>query len=226
MGDVKATVFVDVTDPWSYIGATRFTRAAATFTILTGEPVRTTLRAHLLEPDAPSSGRPLMEALAERLGGADKAELLNIRVRGAARITGIDLNFEEAVEANSFDAWRLLTWADEAGPGVQHDLAQQLWRAHLLEGADIGDHGVLATRAALVGLDLETAEALLASTEYGDAVRSQHETSLELGIDQLPAIVVEDEWSITGVHSQHDYVESLDRVRHERDRGGDWSESG
>lgn len=222
MDGVKATLFVDVTDPWSYIGATRFTRAAATYTILTGEPVRTTLRAHLLEPDLVSTGRPLMQALAERLGGADKAELLNIRVRGAARITGIDLNFEDAVEASSFDAWRLLTWADEAGPGVQYDLAQQLWRAHLLEGADIGDHGVLATRAALVGLDLETAEALLASTEYTDAVRSQHAAALEVGFDQLPAIVVDDEWSIAGVHSQHDYVQSLDRVRAER--GTPWRE--
>lgn len=222
MVGVKATLFVDVTDPWSYIGATRFSRAAATYTILTGEPVRMTLRAHLLEPDVPSTGRPLMAALAERLGGADKAELLNIRVRGAARITGIDLNFEDAVEANSFDAWRLLTWADEAGPGVQFELAQQLWRAYLLEGADIGSHDVLATRAALVGLDLETAEALLASTEYGDAVRTQHETSVGLGVDHLPAVVLDDSWSVEGVQSQHDYVQALDRVRHDRDRGADW----
>lgn len=225
---MKATLFVDVTDPWSFIGATRFTRAAATYTILTGEPVRTTLRAHLLEPDVVSEGRPLMSALAERLGGADKAELMNIRVTGAARITGIDLNFEEAVEANSFDAWRLLTWADEAGPGVQYDLAQQLWRAHLLEGADIADHLVLATRAALVGLDLETAEALLASTEYADAVHAQHAASLEIGaldvgFDQLPAIVVDDEWSLSGVHSQHDYVQALEKVRN--DRGEPWPET-
>ena len=92
--------------------------------------------------------------------------------RRGREITGIDLNFEEAVRANSFDAWRLLTWADEAGPGFQRDLAHQLWRAHFLEGADIGDPFALATRAALVGLDLETAEALLASTEYADEVRT------------------------------------------------------
>ena len=130
MGDVRATLFVDVTDPWSYIGATRFSRAAATYTILTGEPVAITLRAHLVEPEVVSAGRPLMAALAERLGGTDQAELLNIWVRGAARITGIDLNFEDAVEANSFDAWRLLTWADEAGPGSRHHRRPPLstWR--------------------------------------------------------------------------------------------------
>ena len=124
----------------------------------------------------------------------------------AAKITGIDLNFAEAVPASSFDAWRVLTWADEAGPGVQRDLAHQLWRAHFLEGADIADPLVLSTRAALVGLDLETAEALLASDEYADEVRTQDETARALGITQLPHVVVETQWTLAGMHSQNDYV--------------------
>jgi predicted DsbA family dithiol-disulfide isomerase len=209
---VKATVFADVTDPWAYIGATRFERAAALFSILTGEPVELTLRAYQLEPDAPSDGRLLMEAVADEVGGLDRAELLNAQVTAAARITGIDLNFAEAVQANSFDAWRLLTWADEAGPGLQRDLAHQLWRAHFLEGADIADPFTLATRAALVGLELETAEALLASTEYADEVRMQVETGRALGITQLPYVVIEQQWTLEGTHSQNDYVQALHRI--------------
>jgi predicted DsbA family dithiol-disulfide isomerase len=216
---VNATLFVDITDPWSYIGATRFERAAATFTIVTGEPVDISLRASQLEPDVPSVGRPLMEALSERLGGDDKAELLNVQVTAGAKITGIDLNFAEAVEANSFDAWRLLTWAVEAGPGVQRDLAHQLWRAHLLEGADIADPLVLSTRAALVGLDLETTEALLASDEYGDEVRTQVETASALGIVQLPYVVVESTWTLAGVQSQNDYVQALQQIHGEWQAG-------
>ncbi|MGH3456623.1 DsbA family oxidoreductase [Aeromicrobium sp.] len=212
---MKALVFADVTDPWSYIGATRFERAAATFTIVTGEPVDISLRAMQLEPDTPSSGRPLMEALAERLGGEDKAEFLNVQVTAGAKITGIELNFAEAVEANSFDAWRLLTWAEEAGLGVQRDLAHQLWRAHLLEGADIADPLVLSSRAALVGLDLETTDALLASDEYAAEVRKQDETARSLGIAQLPYVVVETRWILAGVHSQNDYVQALRQIHHE-----------
>lgn len=209
---MKALVFVDVTDPWSYIGATRFERAAAMFSILTGEPIEFTLRAFQLEPDEPSEGRPLMDALAERLGGLDKAEFVNVQVTAAAKISGIDLNFDEAVQANSFDAWRLLTWADEDGPGVQRDLAHQLWRAYFLEGADIGDKFALATRAALVGLDLETAEALLASTEYADEVRAQVAAAVDLGVKQLPYVVIEQRWTLEGVHSQNDYVQALNSI--------------
>lgn len=215
MAVVKVLIFADITDPWSYIGATRFERAAAMFSILTGEPVEFTLRAYQLEPDEPNDGRLLMDALAERLEGLDKAELLNVQVTAAARISGIDLNFEEAVRANSFDAWRLLTWADEAGPGIQRDLAHQLWRAHFLEGADIGDPFTLATRAALVGLDLETAEALLASNEYADEVRMQHLAGDEIRITQLPTIVIEHQWTLDGVHSQNDYVQALNKIYRE-----------
>jgi predicted DsbA family dithiol-disulfide isomerase len=209
---VKVLVFADVTDPWSYIGATRFERAAAMFSILTGEPVEFSLRAFQLEPNEPSDGRPLMEAMADRLGGLDKAEFVNVQVIAAARITGIDLNFAEAVQANSFDAWRLLTWADDAGPGIQRDLAHQLWRAHFLEGADIGDPLVLSTRAALVGLELETAEALLASKEYAEEVLLQHQAALDIGVSQLPTIVIEQQWTLDGVHSQNDYVQALNQI--------------
>lgn len=212
MGPVKVIVFADVTDPWAYIGSTRFERAAAMFSILTGEPIEMTFRACQIDPDEPSEGRLLLDALEERLGDRDKVELVNAQVTAAARITGIDLNFQEAVQANSFDAWRLLTWADEAGPGIQRDLAHQLWRAHFLEGADIGDLFTLATRAALVGLELETAEALLASSEYAEEVLAQVATADALNIAQLPYIVVEQQWTLAGIHSQNDYVQALSQI--------------
>jgi predicted DsbA family dithiol-disulfide isomerase len=196
---VKALVFGDVTDPWSYIGATRLERAAATFTIVTGHPIDISFRAFLTDAE------PLS------LGEQDLAS-------AAAKITGIDLNMAEIVPASSFDAWRVITWADEAGPGVQRDLIHQLWRAHFLEGADIADALVLSSRAALVGLDLETTEALLASEEYGAEVRTQDETARSLGVAQLPYVVVEAAWTLAGRHSQNDYVEAIDRIHRE------WSE--
>ena len=69
-----------------------------------------------------------------------------------------------------------------------------------------------ATRAALVGLDLETAEALLASTEYADEVRLQHQAGEEIRIAQLPTIVIEHQWTLDGVHSQNDYVQALSQI--------------
>lgn len=218
MTAVKAIVFCDVTDPWSYVGAVRFERAAGLFTILTGEVVQISLRARLLDPDATSDGQRLTDVLVERLGDLQRVQLLDAQVTAAARITGIELNLAEAVHANSFDAWRLLTWADDV-PGAQRELAHQLWRAFFLEGADLADPLVLASRAALAGLELETADALLASEEYADAVRTQDQTARSLGVEALPHVVVENRWTLAGPQSQDDYVQALHQIRREWDGG-------
>lgn len=183
---MKAVVFCDVTDVLSYLGATRFERAAATFTILTGEPVEISYRAAASGVDAD----------------------LDAAV-GAARISGIDLNLDERVPADSTDAWRVLTWASESGDATQRDLLHQLWRAHFLEGADVSDHLVLSSRAALVGLDLETADALLASTDFATEVQRQIDTAADLGIGDLPFVVVDGDRTLAGVMSQNDYVQAL-----------------
>jgi predicted DsbA family dithiol-disulfide isomerase len=193
---MEAIVFADVTDPWAYVGATRFERAAATFTIISGEPIEIVLRAALQDIEVPP----------------DDADVLNARVTAAALKSGIDLNFDELVPASSFDAWRLLTWAAEFGATTQRDLAQELWRAHFLEGVDIADPFALASRAALVGLDLETSEALLASDEYADQVRAQSDAAFDVGVRHLPHVVVNATWTLAGIQTQNDYVQALHRI--------------
>jgi len=186
---MNATVFCDVIDPWSYIGATRFERAAAMFTILTGETVDIAYR-------AAKSSTP-----------AD-----HDRAVAAARISGIDLNLHERVEADSTDAWRVLTWASESGDVTQRDLLHQLWRAHFLEGADITDSMVLSSRAALAGLPLPTAEALLASTDYAADVDRQRTTAAEIGAGDLPFIVIDGDRTLSGLLSQDDYLQALHQI--------------
>lgn len=188
---MKATVFVDVVDAWSYVGSVRFERAAAMYTILTGEAVEIGYRAC-------------------RVPGSPPAE----EVVAAARISAIELNVEEIVPADSTDAWRLLTWAMESGEAVQRELLHQLWRAHFLEGADITDPFILASRAALAGLDLEAADGLLASNEYAEDVERQRETAAHLGVDTTPFIVVNASRTIAGGHSQDDYLQALHRIAH------------
>lgn len=182
-------MFADVVDPWSYVGAVRFERAAALWTILTGEPVEIAYRAATFE-----------------------SALSSHEVAAAARITGIDLNVDELVPADSTDAWRLLTWAESEGAEVQRELLHQLWRAHLLEGTDVGDGFVLASRAALAGLDLETAEALLASDEFRAEVEQQRETARAIGATTSPFVVVDAQHTLAGVHSQDDYLRALQQI--------------
>lgn len=197
------SVFSDVACPWCYLGVTRFERAAAAVTLSTGVDIEVTLRAYQLDPDVESSGVPLMEALARKFGSADDVQAMVERVRASARPDGIDFDFDAAVESNTFDAHRLLTWtAEHDGVAMQRDLAHELWRAHFVEGADIADHDTLVARAGLVGLDIEQVEEMLSTQVAADAVQMQRDTAGELGIDSVPTFVIDGQWRITGAQPQ------------------------
>ena len=217
---MKALIFSDVVCPWCYLGVIRFERAAALHTILTGEPIDISLRAYQLDPDAPAGAVPTLDYYEQKYGDADRAAAVVDQIVAAGKITGIDFNFTEAVRGNTFDAHRLLTWAEAAGPGVQRELAQELWRAYFLEGADISDHDTLAARAGIVGLDIDRADTILASDEYADEVNLQLDAARAMGIISVPMIVIEGQYAIQGTQSQDDYVQALGNIATEM-RGED-----
>ncbi|MGH3357523.1 MAG: DsbA family oxidoreductase [Nocardioidaceae bacterium] len=196
---MKVSVFSDISSPWCYIGVTRFERAAAAVSLSTGAPLDVTLRAYQVEPDAASNGRPLLEVEADRLGGPDEVDAMVARARAAGTVDGLDFDFDAAVEANTFDAHRLLTWAAEhGGIGTQRDLAHELWRAYFAEGADVSDHDTLAARAGLVGLDIDLVDDVLSTDVAADEVRLQLEAARDLGIDTAPTFVLDGTWMIAG----------------------------
>lgn len=200
---MKVSVFSDIACPWCYIGVTRFERAAAAVSLASGTELETTLRAYQLAPDTESHARPLLDVETERLGTRERADALFDRVRNEAEADGLSFDFDAAIEANTYDAHRVLTWAAaHGGLGAQRDLAHELWRAYFAEGADISDHDTLAARAGLVGLDLDMVDDVLATDLAGDEVRMQLETAKDLGIDTAPTFVLDGKWMINGTQPQ------------------------
>lgn len=217
---MKISVFSDVVCPWCYIGMTRFERAAAAVTLSTGTEFEVTLRAYQLDPDGESAGTPLMEALARKFGGEDNAKATVEQVRAAGAPDGLDFDFEAAVEANTFDAHRLLTWVGEHdGVARQRDLAHELWRAHFVEGADVADHDTLIARAGLVGLDVERAEEVLSSQVAADEVRMQRDAASDVGISSVPTFVIDGRWMITGAQPQDALERALRQLASAADDG-------
>lgn len=216
---MKVRIFSDVVCPWCYLGVIRFERAAALHTILTGTPVEIGLRAFQLDPQAPPGAVPIRPYYERKFGSAAQAQSLIDQVVAAGKITGIDFNFDEAVRGNTFDAHRLLTWAEPTGD--QSALAHELWRAYFLEGADISDHDTLAARAGLVGLDANRADDILAGEEFADEVRLQFETARELGISSVPYFVIEGQFAIQGAQSQDAYVQALGSIADQLEGGPD-----
>ena len=216
---MKVLIFSDVVCPWCYLGVTRFERAAALHTIITGELVEISLRAYQLDPEAPAEAVPTLQYYETKFGNREEAEAVVSKIEAAGKITGVDFNFTEAVRGNTFDAHRMLTWAETTGSGVQRDLAHELWRAYFLEGSDISDHDALAARAGIVGLDIDRADEILAGDDFADEVRMQLATGQEMGVDSVPMIVIDGKYAIKGAQSQDDYVQALGKIAAEIEDG-------
>ncbi|MFC0037772.1 DsbA family oxidoreductase [Actinomadura rayongensis] len=143
--DVEITL--DVICSWSYVGFTRFRRAADRARA-EGRDVTTRFRPFELAPGAPTDGVPLLDAI--RFAFGDHGVEATARVIPIAAAEGLVLNYEKGIATGTFDAHRLIAQADAQGLG--EDMVERLFRAHFTDGLHVGDPDTLARLAAEVGV--------------------------------------------------------------------------
>jgi predicted DsbA family dithiol-disulfide isomerase len=136
-----------------------------------------------------------------------------------AQAEGLSLDFDRALIANTFDAHRLLWFADRpenvvfgASADTQPELADALHRAHFTHGLDIASHDVLAEIAAEIGLDEARVRHYLASTEGTADVRAQLARAHDLGITSVPTFIFAGRYAVTGAQETSTLRSVLDGV--------------
>jgi predicted DsbA family dithiol-disulfide isomerase len=213
-GDVEIEVYSDVVCPWCYVGTTRLDAALASYD---GEATLR-WRAFQLDPDA-SRPAALLAWLSRRVGGDDLARMALTSVTTIAESEGLQIDVDRAVIADTFDAHRLLWFADlpeavvfGAHADTQPQLARALSRAHFADGLDISSHDVLATLADAVGLDTDRVHRLLSSTEGTADVRAQLAYAHDIGIISVPTFVFAGTYVVTGAQTTQTLRSVLDEV--------------
>lgn len=202
---VSVDLWTDIVCPWCFIGVTRFERAIERF----DGAVDIRLHPFQLDPDAPVPGIPAMQRYAQKFG--DDASSMLKRVEAEAAKDGIDLRFDRAITANTFDAHRILRFAERSGK--QRELEMSLYRAYFTRGLDISDRTVLADRAAAVGLDRDDAISYLGSDGGVDEVAQELAGAYDLGISGVPAFVFQQQYLVPGAVDTERFVSILHQVR-------------
>ena len=153
-----------------------------------------------LNPHMPAEGQDTIEHLTQKYGISAEQARANgqaIRERGAA--VGFTYDPERRSRVwNTFDAHRLLHWAELQGPAQQLALKQALLKAYLTDGENPSDHDVLVRLAGEAGLNTAQAREVLASDEYAEATRQREQESLDAGIQSVPAIILNRQHLISG----------------------------
>ena len=191
---LKIDFVSDVSCPWCAIGLKSLDQAL--------QRVAGSIQAELhfqpfeLNPNMAPQGQDIGEHLAEKYGAS--AEQRNqtsemIRARGAE--LGFEFNQRDRIY-NTFDAHRLLHWAEEHG--LQRELKMALFDAYFTDGYSPASHEVLLRLAGQVGLDTAEAGRILASDTYAEEVREAEQFFQRAGINSVPAVIINQKHLISG----------------------------
>ena len=207
---LKIDFVSDVSCPWCIIGLKALEQAADR---LQGEVA---LDLHFqpfeLNPQMAPEGQDIGEHLHEKYGATPEQSQKN---REAIAARGAELGFAFSMDKrsriyNTFDAHRLLHWAEEKG--LQPQLKHALFTAYFTDGQNPSDHDVLVRVAAKVGLDSDEARALLASDRFADEVREREQLYLQNGIHSVPAIIINDRHLIQGGQPVEVFEQALRQI--------------
>jgi predicted DsbA family dithiol-disulfide isomerase len=110
---------------------------------------------------------------------------------------------------NSFNAHRLVRWAQGQGKGAA--AKEALFNAYFNETRDIGAHDVLVDVARQIGLDTDIVAGLLKTDADIEAVRQEAEVFRQMGISGVPTYIANRRVAVQGAES----AEKLARfIRH------------
>jgi predicted DsbA family dithiol-disulfide isomerase len=151
-----------------------------------------------LNPQLGAEGEDMVEHLQKKYGMSATQVAAN---QEAIRQRGADLGFtfdmaRRGRTYNTFDAHRLLHWAELEGKG--RELKHALLRAYFTDGRDVSDHETLLDVATSVGLPTDRAREILASDAYAGEVRTVEQFFLQQGIQGVPAVIIDRKHLISG----------------------------
>ncbi|MFS2036923.1 DsbA family oxidoreductase [Polaromonas sp. CT11-55] len=214
---LKIDFVSDVSCPWCVIGLKSLDQAL--------ERVRGDIQAELhfqpfeLNPKMAPEGQEITEHITEKYGitpAQAQANRENIRARGAQ----VGFKFSMADEPgggrsriyNTFDAHRLLHWAELEGADKRKALKELLFKRYFTDGQSPASHEVLAKAAAEAGLDETRAREVLASGEYAREVREREQFYLTQGIHSVPAVIINDRHLISGGQPVEVFEQALRQI--------------
>jgi predicted DsbA family dithiol-disulfide isomerase len=210
---MEIEIYADVVCPWCWIGKRRLELALASYD---GE-VTVRYRPFQLDPTPVTEPRPLIEALGAKFGGRERAEGMAAHVTQVAAGAGIELHFDRAVAANTFEAHRLVRFAAERGRAGE--LVERLYRAHFQDGIDVGSTAALVRLAAEVGLDEAEARDYLDSPAGRRELAADLAAAHQLGVSSVPTFVLAGKYAVTGAQEPETLLAALREVAQRESAG-------
>lgn len=204
---MKIEVWSDFVCPFCYIGKRELEIALRSYE--KRDEVEVVFKSFELSPNASVKyvGN-IHEIIASKYGiSVAQATASNNRIVERAKSIGLNYNFDAIKPVNTFDAHRLVHYANTMGQ--MNAMSELIFKAYFVESQDLSNHDVLAELASQVGLHKETVLQVLASDQFAEAVREDERVARERNISSVPHFIMDGQYVVSGAQSSEVFLNAL-----------------
>jgi len=176
----KIEIVSDIMCPWCFVGK-RNLEAAIAKNSKSVDDFDITWRPFLLRPNAPEEGLPK---------DPNPDERVPFRLKQAGEVAGINFSGKTDRTPNTLKGHALLKFAKEqeanGSSGLQHKVAEILFRKYFTDGVFVGDGEELVKAAEEAGLDGEASRAFFTNEENLGQISQEALSNARRGITGVP----------------------------------------
>lgn len=204
-------IWSDIRCPFCYIGKHHFEKALEQYAHK--DEVQVRWHSFQLDPDLKTQPgvSTLDHFVHQKQVSEEKAREMFQAAQQMASDTGLTIDFDSAIVANSRRAHLLLQLSKEKG--LATELKETLFQAHFSMGENIDDPEILTDLAEKVGLSRSEAEIALESEEFAYAVKQDQMQAQQIGIRGVPFFIVDDKYALSGAQPVSAFLEVLEKVK-------------
>ena len=210
---IKIDYVSDVACPWCAVGLGNLNLAIAQLS----DQVNFEVHFHPFELNSnmPVGGQDAIEHLTEKYGlTADQVKANQANIRAKALEAGFAFHPEGRKRVyNTFDCHRLLYWAaKEYDLQKQASLKMELLNTYFCLAVNLDDQENLLDAVMRAGLDKDRAHEILKSKECSNEVREEESTYTGVGINSVPAIILDNQYLLQGAQPPQSFVNAFEQL--------------
>ena len=205
---MNVKVWSDFRCPFCYIGKINLDKAIE----MSGKDINVEMMSYELDPTyEPTPGQSYVNRLAVNIGTSEREAQLRINhIAQMAKNVGLNYDFENMMDVNSFKIHRVFQVAKQAGKGNEfYNLGMSAYFEH---GRDISDEKLLKELASQVGITSQQVDEALTSPKIADLVRQEEQQAHQIGVKGVPYFLIDDQVFVSGAQAPESYVEAFEYV--------------
>lgn len=210
---INVDIWSDVRCPFCYIGKHKFEQALEKFE----HKKEVAVTWHSFELDPGLETKPEMSTIdyfVETKGvSEEQAKQMLAGAKNMGNQTGLTMDLENTVLANSFKAHQLIQLA--RSKGMANEMEEALFKANFAEVQNIDDEEVLVSVGTDIGLSEKECRDALSSKEFAEAVRQDEKQAQQIGIQGVPFFVFNNKYGVSGAQSPETFLDVLQKVQKE-----------